>query len=107
METALLYPRASERLPSHAFKMFLEQDRENKPSTATVKNYGVTGRLIEREFSNFRVEELTQKMLAGLRDKLVEAGGKNSAVEEHFIRLKAVLKQFQEVVDTVLRAMIS
>jgi integrase len=98
----ILYPNWDERLLSNAFELYIKASRENPLSDATVKNYGVTKRFMERSYPSLHVEELTKKHLEDMRDAWVKAGKANSSLNEHFIRLKAVLKHFAENVDPSL-----
>jgi integrase len=98
----ILYPNWDERLLSNAFELYITASREDPLSVSTKKNYGVTQRLMERSYPGLHVDELTKKQLEDMRDAWVKAGKANSSLNEHFIRLKAVLKHFAENVDPSL-----
>jgi integrase len=98
----ILHPDWNGRLLSNAFDLYIKASRKDPLAVATIRNYNVTERLMERKYPGINVDELTKKHLEDLRDEWVKAGKANSSLNEHFIRLKAILKHYAEEVDPSL-----
>jgi integrase len=100
----VLYPGGEReaRLLSNVFGAFLKTKRGKALSEATKKNYGVTKRLMEREFPGVMVHELTKQLLDDLGERYLAMDNRDSSLGEHYIRLKAVVRYFADEIDPTL-----
>lgn len=76
---------------------FKDIKRVEKLSDNTKQNYVVSSNLIKKYYPTVKIDEVNEKILTDLRDALSERGMRNSSINEHFIRVKAVIKYYAEL----------